>query len=108
LKSYTVRTKNGKQDNLAALLNHERLRQSGFGVALGNSATVEDGPLEPINGREAAKAVRKREVRAQYINNLQLDAPLFGANEINDRLMSFQSYKKLVAWSRRQYWDKWL
>jgi hypothetical protein len=26
----------------------------------------------------------------------------------NSRLMSFQCYKKLATWSRRQYYDTWL
>jgi hypothetical protein len=73
-------------------------------------AKVEDGATgaNQWTGKCKGYNVRKREVRAQYLNNLLLDAPSFRADAINGRLMSFQCYKKLATWSRRQYYGTWL
>jgi hypothetical protein len=106
--SSTVRT-NGKQGQFGSTSKPRKITANRLqGSSRENWQKLRAGPLELINGRENAKAVRKREVRAQYLNNLLLDAPSFRADAINGRLMSFQCYKKLATWSRRQYYDTWL
>jgi ketopantoate reductase len=89
-------TKN--KDDLEQVIKHVRIRQPGYRIALlaiGQQLRI--GPLQLMNGKETAQAVRGREVRAQYLTELLFDTPFLGANEVPEALMSFLCFKKLVS-----------